>query len=80
MHFCKQCCTFIDQRSRADTKASKEVAQKIGLATTTQQRLAKSILNEQELNKDEAGRVFKLLMAKLEGEYASRTTMSSTEI
>ena len=66
MFWCKQCCQFIDSRMRANVVESRKVAEKLSVGTTTQQRLAKAVLNEQTLDKEEAAQCFRLFQKKLE--------------
>ena len=46
MIYCKQCCTVIDARSQTKAKEYRKISEGLARASTAQQRLAKSLLEE----------------------------------
>ena len=78
--FCKQCCTYIDCRDREQTRVADATAKAIPRATTAQQRLATATLNEQKLDKQEAGLCFDMFQRLLMKEFETKDTITSTDM
>ena len=51
--FCRQCQTFIDARPREEHLKAKDLSRKLLTASTTQQYLAKNVLEERVVDKDQ---------------------------
>ena len=78
--YCKQCCTVVDSRCQTKAKIGRKIADGISRASTAQQRLAKALLEEQQLSKEDATLVCALFHKKLEEAYQLKAELSSTEM
>jgi hypothetical protein len=80
MAYCKQCCTHIDARDRAQHKKFEDASSELMIASTDQQQLAEKILEERTLSKAEAEKCLQVYAGMLERHLDQNSTVSSTQM
>ena len=60
MFYCRQCCTHVDARDRADVDKLDLVRKRLPMASAVRQQLASKIFDEQELNGEQLVTCFSL--------------------
>jgi hypothetical protein len=80
MAYCKQCCTHIDARDRAQHKKFEDASSKLMIASTDQQQLAEKILEERTLSKVEAEKCLQVYAGMLGRNFDQNSTVSSTQM
>ena len=66
MIWCKQCCTYIDCRSRAEVMVQDKVTKKMLTASSTVQKIAGRLLEERSLTRAEVEIFYRLFGTKLQ--------------
>ena len=80
MFYCKQCCTHVDARDRADVEKLDIVRNKLPMASTVQQQLASKILDEQELNGEQVVKCFALYRELVQDYVQDHEKITSTTL
>ena len=80
MTYCKQCCTFVDMRDRRKVKEFAPTSNKLTIASTDQQKLARNILEERSLDAKAVRTCLSVFNAKLTVYFEEHESISSTQM
>ena len=80
MIYCKQCCSYIDTRGRAEVERVEKTNAKFVMASTEQQKPAARLWDEQNFTKDDIARMFEVFKGMLQEYMRERPGATSTEI
>eukprot|EP00973_Karenia_brevis_P061867 8604060-Karenia_brevis.AAC.1 len=75
--FCKQCCQYIECMDRDDMTEVYSVNKKMTIASTTQQKLAGQLLDEQVLTRGELTDTFSVFQDLLKNNMKDKETITS---